>query len=192
MNIISISLRDSENVVLDTKGRTDAFFARQESLVLDKTVVEQLKTYAKDHGGGNVRFCLHTGPESLFQQMIIMEQQGNYYRPHKHLSKGEAFHMIEGVMGVFLFDDNGEVSNVVRLDPAGNFIFRVGTGIYHAVMPLTSYVVYHECKPGPFLGNQDSIWAHWAPDGCDTVVAEAYSARLKDVLNRHAVPPQTP
>lgn len=192
MNNMSTNLRDSEDVVLDTRGRTPAFFARQESLVLNRTIVEQLKVYAQEHGGSNVRFCLHTGPESVFHQMIIMEHQGNYYRPHKHLSKSEAFHMIDGMMGVFLFDDNGEVSDVVRLDPAGNFMFRAGVGIYHAVMPLTPYVIYHECKPGPFIGAQDSIWAPWAPDGCDTVVAEAYSARLKGLLDRHAVLPQTP
>ena len=36
--------------------------------------------------------------------------------------------------------------------------------MYHAVMPLSDLVIYHESKPGPFTGEGDSIYPSWAPD----------------------------
>ena len=113
--------------------------------------------------------------------MVILERRGKYYRPHKHLEKGEAFHVIEGRFGIFTFDEGGAIQEACILQSGD--ILRVGPDMYHAVMPLTDIVIYHENKPGPFLGSKDSIYPDWAPDGGNAAETDAYCAALSRHLS---------
>ena len=112
-----------------------------------------------------MRVCLHDSPLSLHHDMVILERKGKYYRPHKHKDKGEAFHIIDGKMAIFVFDHAGNVIDstvLVRGD-----VYRIEKNQYHSVMPVTNIVIYHENKPGPFLGSDDSIFPNWAPNESD-------------------------
>lgn len=176
---ISLIEPDEGKLRRDTTARTMAFFCKRHPVRVDKAVIAELKQLAAD-GGKNVRVCLHDGPEAEHHDMVILEHRGKYYRPHKHLRKGEAFHIIEGYMGIFCFEDTGAVADACVLEPGD--IYRVGVNMYHAVMPLTDQVIYHENKPGPFEGECDSIYPDWAPDGSDASAAGAYMQELKDQL----------
>ena len=44
-----------------------------------------------------------------------------------------------------------------------NRFYKVKPNMFHAVLPITDFVIYHETKPGPFLGEMDSIYPDWAP-----------------------------
>ena len=64
------------------------------------------------------------------------------------------------------------------LGVGGNIIFRVACNCYHLGVPLTDYVIYHETKPGPFIGEGDSIFAPWAPGREDLLQAQHYTRQL--------------
>lgn len=167
MKLSEISLDNPKKLRLDEGGRAAAFFCRGLPAMINRKLIEELIHASDKRGGKNIRVCLHDGPDALFHSMIIVERKGMYYRPHKHLEKGECFHIIEGRMGVFAFDDAGEIIDVCILEPGGNIIYRVEVDMYHGVFPLTETIVYHESKPGPFLGDKDSIFPSWAPDEKD-------------------------
>jgi len=176
-------LNPDPKILWEVSGdRTVAFFCKRHPVRVDAALVEELKEISIMRGGKNVRLCLHNGPDADHHDMIILERMEKYYRPHKHLDKGEAFHIMEGRMGIFTFDDLGNVIEACTLD-AGE-IFKVGIDMYHAVMPLTEVVIYHENKPGPFLGEKDSIFPDWAPDGLDEEVAVAYATNLAGYFNK--------
>jgi len=151
---------------------------------VDRELVSELKQVAAGLNGKNLRLCLHEGPEALFHDMVILEHPGNYYRPHKHLKKGESFHILEGSMGIFVFDQQGQVIDACVLDPQGSFLYRIDTDMYHAVMPLSDPVIYHESKPGPFTGDGDSVFPAWAPEGRDPGEVEGYTDFLRSMLER--------
>ena len=116
--------------------------------------------------------------------MIILERQrGRYYRPHKHSDKDETCHVIEGEIALFLFDQEGKVTKRVEIRGEATMVFRVETGRWHTLVPVTDTVVYHESKVGPFLGDNDSIYPSWAPDGCNREAARLYIANLMKVFN---------
>lgn len=177
-------LHDPAVVRLDDAGRSRAYFFLRGPVTVDRALIGELKEIASGLGGRNVRICLHEGPTAAFHEMIIFERPGVYSRPHKHLVKGESYHLIEGSMGAFVFDEEGAVVNACVLEAAGNFIYRVGVNTFHAVMPLGDFVIYHEAKPGPFTGDTDSIYPPWAPDGRDAAAAARYTDGLRRMLGR--------
>ena len=182
MSISQISLSDQSMVQFDGSGRSGAFFCKNNPVRIDQKLILDLKAKAKEIGDKNIRLCLHMTPEAVFHQMIILEHKSGFYPPHKHLLKGEAFHMIEGSMAVFVFDDAGNISDACRLEGSGTFMYRVDVGQHHSVMPLSDIVIYHEGKPGPFLGNKDSLFPDWAPDVSSANAIAEYKQKLIGAL----------
>lgn len=182
MSLSKIDLYNADSVRIDEGGRAIGFFCQKRPVHVNAEIVSELKK-AADRYQKNVRLCLHDGPDAAFHEMVILERQGKYYRPHKHLEKGESYHILEGMMGAFAFDDQGQVRDACVLKPDGNFIYRVEVNMYHAVMPLSEEIIYHESKPGPFLGDNDSIFPDWAPDGTDEQETVAYVQKLKQYLD---------
>jgi len=184
MKLPPLNLDDPAAVAFDNSGKTAAFFCKISPLLVDNRVVRQLKDYSRAHGGANIRLCLHSGPKASFHQMIILERRGRYCPPHKHPKKPESLHHISGDFGVFVFNENGRLLGAERLRAGGNFIFRVEADCFHMVMPLSGIAIYHECKPGPFLGKSDTMFAPWAPDGNDAVAMRHFLDDLRRALPR--------
>lgn len=181
-----VRLEDPDRIRADRTGRTPAYFCRGKPITLDRTVIEQLIAEART-SGGDLRLCLHEGPQETFHDMIIVQHAGGYYRPHRHHDKGETWHMLHGRMAVFVFDDDGKVVDEVILSPDANFLYRVGVAQYHSLIPLSDVVAYHESKPGPFQGPGDSIFAPWSPDGSDSAAKAAYMSHLMAKLSNSGV-----
>ncbi len=178
----SVVLGDTESTWEDPLAKSVSYFCRKGSVRVDEEVISKLKTIAKQRGDENARFCLHQSPNDLFHEMVVLLHKRKYYRPHKHPAKDESSHVIEGSMGVFVFDDNGDIGDACLLENRGNFLYRVGANAYHTVLPLTDQVIFLESKLGPFQSEQDKIYPVWAPDGSSPVDTASYAEMLLKVL----------
>jgi cupin fold WbuC family metalloprotein len=126
------------------------------------------------------RLCAHPGPEDRLHEMIVALDRRSYVRPHRHGGKSESFHMIEGELDLFLFDDDGSVRRVVRLGEHRSgrpFFFRLTEDTFHAPVAAGPCAVFHETTNGPF-DRRDARPAPWAPDEGDAAAA-AYLERLR-------------
>jgi cupin fold WbuC family metalloprotein len=157
----------SNDVKQDKQARSLSYYFTKDVAYVNQDMIAQLIEESAQNGNCNARICLHTSPDANFHEMIIMEYRDKYFRPHKHLEKGESCHIIQGEVAMFAFDDMGHVTHSHIVGRNGNMICRVGIDQWHTVVPLTEYAIYHESKPGPFLGASDSIYPEWAPDGTD-------------------------
>ena len=173
---------DPEIYHVDDSGRSAGIFVKQLPATVDRNMIKLLVKTAEAANGKSIRLCLHDNPAALFHTMVIVDQGGTYYRPHKHIDKGECFHIIEGQMALFTFDDEGTVTDACQLDPEQTIMYRVGVNMYHAVMALTPIVVYHESKPGPYLQDDDSVFPPWAPNNGDEAQISRYCEELLRVL----------
>jgi cupin fold WbuC family metalloprotein len=180
-NLHRISLIDKKNVVEDKKAKSISFFCKIHPVLINEKIINELKEVSKLHNNANVRVCLHTSPDSEQHDMIILGRKEAYCRPHKHTHVGETFHMIEGEMGVFSFDDDGNVYDSVFLQRSD--VYRVAKGSYHAVLPISDYVIFHENRKGPFLGDNDSIFPDWSPEKDDLDEIKAYIKTHEEMLN---------
>lgn len=184
MNELSfIDLSDPSSIEIDDGPKSIAYFCRNRPVCVNTELISQLKEISRKLSGEkNIRVCLHENPGAKFHNMIILEHKDKYYRPHKHLKKGESFHIIEGLMGVFAFDDTGVIVDRCLLEQGGSLIYRIEANTYHAVLPLSNFVIYHEAKLGPFIGKEDSIYASWAPDGNNSKEVLQYVSGLRQSL----------
>ncbi len=147
----------------DLTAHSVSFFAVDQTVTVDDATIDALILESAAAGNRPARICLHTMPDADFHEMVVLERTGHYFPPHRHPFKGESLHVIEGQLAVFTFDDRGAVLGATALGRDGNLIARVGANVWHLTLPLTDPVVYHESKPGPFLGTRDRDFAPWAP-----------------------------
>ena len=125
------------------------------------------------------RICLHRSDAAPIHEMVIALGRETYVQPHRHRGKSESFHVIEGRCDVVLFDDVGEISDVISLGEPGSglpFLYRIATPIFHTLVIRTPFFVIHETTNGPFIP-EETDYAAWAPSEGDAA-ARDYAAGL--------------
>ena len=158
----------------------EVFYCKEAIVRVGAAELAFLKERAAANRRRRARLCAHGGVDDGVHEMIIVHAQGAYVRPHRHKNKSESFHMIDGAMQVVLMADDGELSKVFEMGPAGQgemFYYRLNESIYHTVLPTTDWVVFHEVTNGPFRPG-DTQGAPWAPAIEDEQAAREYLAKL--------------
>ncbi len=136
-------------------GKSLAYFANDSNQLVSDALLRELKEKS-DIEKRNVRLCLHRSPNDDYHDMILLERVGTYFPPHRHLTKTETIHIIEGTLEVSLYDNMGRVTVQQQLTPGGIIVWRVGAGQWHYNRPVSDYVIFHESKCGPFLGDAEN------------------------------------
>jgi cupin fold WbuC family metalloprotein len=165
------------------KVSANVFVTDDEIVQVDRSVVDMLREAAPGAPLKRVRFNAHGGAGEVVQEMILAVSRDSYIPPHKHPGKSESFHIVEGEVDVVLFDDGGQIREVVHL---GNllsgkpFYYRTSQAYFHAVVIQSDFAIFHETTNGPFI-KEETILAPWAPRA-EGPVAEKYLAGLREAL----------
>ena len=114
-----------------------------------------------------------------------------FVRPHRHLTHTESFHMVEGKCSLVLFEEGGEVRDIVHLgDPTSGlpFFFKTTERLYHTTLIHTDIALFLETTEGPFL-RDDTVFPSWGPDGTDEVEEKNYLDEIHAIVQeRDAYP----
>lgn len=143
----------------------EVFYLRDAITKVNHKDIEFLKNKATDNKRKRVRACSHKGVEDSLHEMLIVHAKGAYIRPHKHINKIESFHMIEGRLKVVIFNETGEILEVINMgdyDSGETFYYRLSESYFHTVVPISDFVVFHETTNGPFR-RSDMVFASWSP-----------------------------
>ena len=117
-------------------------------------------------------------------RLLNAMQQDSYIPPHRHLdpNKDETFVILRGAFGLVLFDDAGEVAQMLLLRAGGTTLgATVPSGTWHTLIAFEPGGVFLEAKAGPYLPLSDAERAPWAPAEGDAAAAdylEALTARF--------------
>lgn len=129
-------------------------------------LTEQAKTNDRLRQHRNV----HRSFQDPCQRLFNAIEPGSYIRPHRHASdpRDELLVAIRGLMALITFDDNGNVTNVMRLGtekygPETCPAAEVPSDVWHTLIALESGCVLLETKAGPFDPDQPKDFAPWAP-----------------------------
>jgi cupin fold WbuC family metalloprotein len=139
------------------------YFENQPIITIEDAALAELKKMASGAPLRRARFCLHHHDQDLLHEMVIVLCQDSYVRPHKHRNKSESFHMIEGELLVVFFDDQGKTTRILPMKPKGQkgcFLYRLSTQLWHTVIPVSEYVVFHEVTNGPFI-KEECLFPAW-------------------------------
>jgi cupin fold WbuC family metalloprotein len=162
-----------------TKVNDEVYVSTDQVTEVSSADIAFLKKKAMENPRRRVRLCTHTSSDDLLHEMLIVHARGNYVPPHRHKGKSESFHIIEGRLKIVLFDDEGTIDKIIEIaasDPEAIFFYRLSAPIYHTVIPMTDYVIFHETTNGPFR-REDMEFAPWAPP--ETASTESQQAYIE-------------
>jgi cupin fold WbuC family metalloprotein len=108
----------------------------------------------------------HRDNQDTLQRMLNAMEPFSYIQPHKHENpdKREVFLALRGRFIVIEFDEYGNISGNMLLDPlCGNYGAEIAERTYHTVIALDPDTVAYEIKDGPYIPIDDKNFAPWAP-----------------------------
>lgn len=155
------------------KINDEVFYLEHPGIPVGEVDLDELVRLAAKTPRKRARLCTHEGPESLLQEMFIVHEKSCYVRPHKHLDKEECVTIHRGEVDIVLFDDDGNVTEVVKLgdmDSGRPFSCRMVLGTYHMFLIRSEVLVFSETTTGPF-DRDKMIFAPWSPDEDGDVAA---------------------
>ena len=162
------------------KINNELFVADELIVQLGAEQINFLKQQALSSNRKRARICTHRSNDDALHEMLIAISSDSYIHPHKHMSKVESFHIIEGLVDVVVFDDAGAIVDVVELGDVStgkNFYYRLSDSLFHTLLIHSDFLVVHEVTNGPFLA-KETILAAFAPPESRHEEALAYVADL--------------
>lgn len=156
----------------------------QKLVTMSRKDLDCLEKVARSSARRRSRICAHTSVEDDIHEMMIYHPKGTYVRPHKHLDKDESFHLICGEIDLVMFDEGGNVVEVLQMGDytsGKTFYYRISSDTFHTQI-FWKDTIFHEVTKGPF-DKKDTIAADWAPDEKDAMLVENYLRKMKEHIN---------
>ncbi|MGJ3251771.1 MAG: WbuC family cupin fold metalloprotein [Elainellaceae cyanobacterium] len=110
------------------------------------------------------------------QRFINVLQPGSYVRPHRHIRSAdmngfEFFLVLQGEIGILIFDESGRVEYAERLSAQGSVRgIELAEGTYHTLVTLAPDTVMLEMKEGPYTPSTDKEFLAVFPEEGSTEV----------------------
>ena len=165
----------------------EVFFAQGQVVGIESADLTFLEEAATRSPRCRARVCAHEHPEDALHEMFVVLTRDGYLIPEKHVVKVESYHIVKGEADVVIFDDDGDITDVVQLgdyDSGRCFYFRARcSNFYHSLLIRSDFLLYHESATGPFR-KSDTVVAPWAPAEADIPGRTAYLAELERRVDR--------
>ena len=160
----------------------ESIFNDQDILEVSAATIDDLKRRALASPRKRFRLCLHASSEHQTQEKLIVFHRDSFMPPHRHpKGKSESYHLIEGAMTVYFFDDAGKLIRSFGMGKVGEgktFLYRLSNSVWHMPVPTSEWVVYHETYTGPFDKERDVEFPAWAPQENDAEGVRKFLAGL--------------
>jgi len=175
------------------KENDEVFYPQEgkELVLVDEVDLVSLKHFASLNQRNLARFCAHKNISDPVHEMFIFHKKGHYVRPHKHLSKAESFHLIEGEADILIFDEQGNVRKVLNLGSYASgkcFFYRIPESCYHTQI-FKQDTIFHEVSKGPFEKSK-TVFPDWTPEESELNLVSSYMEKLYSQIKaydkRHA------
>ncbi len=150
---------------------------------INKTLLDSVSSEARSVPRKRKNYNFHKDYSDTLQRLLNAMEPMSYIQPHKHEDpdKREAFIALRGRILVVEFDQHGNITGHMILDPLnGVYGAEIPERTFHTIVSLESGSVAYELKDGPYSPIDDKNFASWAPpEGSPDA-----SAYLKDLLRQ--------
>lgn len=155
--------------------------------LIDTPLLDATTAQARQSPRLRMNYNFHEELSDPVNRLINAVEPGTYIRPHRHCDpdKDELFLVLRGKIGVFIFDDNGRITEKKTLSPAaGVYGADIPAGAWHGIVVLENATVIYEVKAGPFTPLAPENLAPWSPAADDRENAARYLEYLLQELER--------
>lgn len=143
--------------------------------------IDFLKSEVSKISLGRIRINFHDNSADIVHEMFIAITKESYIPPHRHKGKTESFHVVEGSVDVVIFDDVGEILDVIELGAKigkRRQYYRMSEAYYHTLIIRSDILVVHEVTNGPFVAD-DVCVADFSPPQDDKLGVYHYMRKLE-------------
>ena len=168
-----------------TEINEEVFFSTTSLSTISRSDITDLKSKAQTNKRERIRLCTHRSTEEFLHEMFIVHSSSTYVRPHKHLHKAVSHHIIEGSVDFVVFDDEGEIIQVVDMGDYSSgrrFYHRISEPHFYALIIKSDTAVFHETITGPFH-RDDTEFGPWSPDENDHFAVTHYMKQIEHQVN---------
>lgn len=136
---------------------------------LDQALLDRLARQAACHPRRRAAAPWHEAADRV-QRVLIALQPDTYVRPHRHapmpgLQRFEFLLVIQGEIGLLLFDERGNVVQAERLGSAHSLRgIELPEGLYHTVVALVPDTLLLEVKEGGYEAGRDKDFLDAFPE----------------------------
>lgn len=148
---------------------------------IDKPLLDNTSSAARQSPRLRMNYNFHEELDDPVNRLINAMEPGTYVRPHRHLHppKEEIFLILRGEIMLFLFDEEGNVTEKLLLNPLkGGYGAEIPAGTWHGLLVLEPDTVLYEIKRGPFCPLAPEDFAPWSPAVEDKEEVKAFMERL--------------
>ena len=163
------------------KKNSEVYHSKEDFFSLSKEDINRLISLAKNTTRGRVRYCSHSSGQESLHEMFIVHPKGAYVRPHKHLEKIESMLVIDGEVDYVMFDNDGNVDNVVKMgnyESKKSFYQTIRKDKFHTLVIKSEWLVFLEITNGPF-DKENTVYAEWSPKESNTLSVEVFLNKIK-------------
>lgn len=138
--------------------------------IINEQLLDETREKALQSPRLRMNHNFHERLDDPVNRLINAMEPGTYLRPHRHLNpdKDETFLLLRGKVALFIFDDHGNITEKLVMDPKeGVYGADIQAGIWHTLLVLEPGSVVFEAKQGPFAPLGAENVAPWSPDADD-------------------------
>jgi cupin fold WbuC family metalloprotein len=127
---------------------------------LDHDLLARVADQARTSDRLRQNYNFHAHDEKV-QRFLNVFQPGTYVRPHQHLRSSDSngfefFLVVQGGLGMLLFDSEGQVIHQETLKAQGPTKgIELAEGAFHTLVALAPDTVILELKEGPYVPSND-------------------------------------
>ena len=155
--------------------------------LINEQLLDETTARAKQSPRLRMNYNFHESLDDPINRLINAMEPDTYLRPHRHMNpdKNEVFLILRGKAALFLFDDDGNISEQVILDPkTGVYGGEIPCNVWHTLIVLESGSVIYEVKQGPFAPLSPENMAPWSPAAEDTENVKVFMNNLKTQIKK--------
>lgn len=147
--------------------------------LITETLLDSVTEQAKANARLRMNYNLHESMDAPIHRLLNALEPGTYLPPHRHQDKVETYLVLRGSLLAFFFDEEGNITEKVCLNPAdGNYGLEIPAGTWHSIVVQQSGTVIFEVKKGPYQPLPPEDLAPWAPAATDVEGIKAYLEAL--------------
>ncbi|WP_291530271.1 WbuC family cupin fold metalloprotein [Bacteroides sp. UBA939] len=150
--------------------------------LITEELLDNVTREAQENPRLRMNYNLHESLDAPIHRLLNALEPGTYLPPHRHINKEETYLVLRGSLLAFFYDDLGNVTEKVCLDPsAGNYGLEIPAATWHSIIVLESGTVIFEIKRGPYQSLSPEDIAPWAPASSDLEGAAVFMKRMLEV-----------